>query len=182
MVLSSKKKVVELRRGGSFPSWCKGLQKDSQAAHRWGKQVVVCDPGQRLVIDSCIKCSDYWETALVCLALSCAFCYLQNSQIFWVPGKEGSTYKTYQLANHGYGSSHFLVMWEQELACVPWSGGIAPPLEGQYMSITTPWWCLCDLKGASVLENLLSSFSIDCGQRVCQKDSLGVTGNKTDGG
>ena len=49
---------------------------------------MVCDPGWWLVIDGCIRCSDYWETAAVCLALNSGFLPPQQSD-FQSTRKEG---------------------------------------------------------------------------------------------
>lgn len=96
-------------------------------------------------------------------ALSSGICLHSNPEL--QERRQSLIHKIHQLADLRYRSFLFLVLWEQELGCVPWSPDIHPTLGRRGRSIPTPWQCLCDpLRAAPVLNALLLSFSIDCGQ------------------
>lgn len=127
MVYRSRKKVNELRKKKSFSNWQKGLQGVSQAARRWGKQAVLCDPGWWLVIDGCLRRSDDWETAAVCLALSSVFLPPQQSD-FQNTRKDGKHLFTKHINLRTLGTDLSLFITRTDLTYVPWSPGIHPTL------------------------------------------------------
>lgn len=61
-------------------------------------------------------------------------------------------HKLHRIAGLRYSFSLLLLLWEQELTCVPWSPDIHPTLGRRGRCIPTPWQCLCDpLRAAPVL-------------------------------
>lgn len=118
-------------------------------------------PEQRRGLGLCQGLSLLTDTA-GWAALSRGLC-LHSNQTSRAAAKKATT--LHQLADLRYRSSLLLLLWEQELTCVPWSPDIHPTLGRRGRSITTPWQCLCDPLGAApVLNALLWSFSSDCGQ------------------
>lgn len=176
MVYRSRKKVnepvTEGKKKKSFSIWQKALQGVSQVALRWGKQAVVCDPGRWLVIDGCIRHSDCWETAAMCVALSSVFLHPQQSD-FQSTRKEGkhlfTKYVTLQtldldLPFSWCGTRTDLCSLEPRYSSHPWKDSAGPSLHPCSAGVT--FW-----------EQLLSqrlcfqASVLTVAEKVCQKGS-----------
>lgn len=121
----------------------------------------------------CFRCSHCWQALPGVQLLAVGFASTAIRHPEQQEGREPFIHKIHQLAELRYRSSFFLVLWGQELTRVPWSPDIHPTLGRKSRSITTPWQCFCDpLRTAPVLNALLPSFNIDCGQEKFVRRAL----------
>lgn len=169
MVFRSRKKLEELRKPQIAPVVEKGSQPSctqrGAGRGRW--------PWQWRSFGGWFRCSHCWQTLLCVQLLAMGFASTAIRHPEQQERREPLIYKIHPLADLRCRSSLILVLWEQELTCVPWSLDIHPTLGRRGRSITTRWQCLCDpLRTATVArKSLLGGLPALPGNRRQREDN-----------